>query len=156
MTNKVKVIISVVAIATSFAFGRWSAPEKIKTEIKTVEVEKKTDDKQTDNKDHKTITIIETTKPDGTKTKTTTITDDRDNKSEDKSTDDLSKTTDQTKEVSKSSSPITVSVLAGLDISSPAVPIYGLSITRPILGPITLGVFGMTNRTGGLSVGLTF
>ena len=156
MTTKVKIIICTLVVLTVFAAGRYSAPTKIKTETKIVEVEKKTDDKKSDVKDHKKTTIVETTAPDGTKTKTTTITDDKESKSDDKSTDDTSRTTDQTKEVSKGSSPLSVSLLAGLDISAPGTPIYGLAVSRPILGPVTLGLFGMTNRTGGVSIGLTF
>jgi hypothetical protein len=156
MTNKTRIIVEIIIMAVAFSTGRWLAPEKIKTEIKTVEVEKKTDDKQEDKQDHKKVTIIETTKPDGTKTKTTTITDDRDDKSDDKSTDNTTTTTDKTKEVTRGSSPLTISFMAGMGIPAPATPIYGLSITRPVLGPVTLGLFGMTNRTGGVSVGLTF
>jgi hypothetical protein len=40
MTTKIKIIIGVVALATAFAVGRWTGPTKIKTEIKTVTVEK--------------------------------------------------------------------------------------------------------------------
>ena len=145
-------VIGVVVLLGAFAAGRWSAPEKVK--IQTVTVEKKTDDKKSDTEDHKKITVTETTKPDGTKTKTTVITDDRNTKTEDKSTDDTTKT--MTKEVDKSTSKVTISMLAAENLSSPSIPIYGVAITKPILGPLTVGIFGFQNSMAGVSVGLTF
>jgi hypothetical protein len=152
MTTKQLIIIGVVLLLTAFAVGRWSAPEKVK--IQTVTVEKKTDDKQTAIDDHKVTTITETDKPDGTKVKKTVISDNKDTHIEDKKTDDLTQTT--TKETEKSSSKVTISALAALNVTKPGLPIYGASITRPILGPITVGLFGLQNGTAGVSVGLTF
>lgn len=156
LTNRDVAIYAGAALVLAFAAGRWTGPVTVKTEIKTVEVEKKTDDKQTNTDDHKKATIVETTKPDGTKTKTTTITDDRDSKTDDESTDNLNKTTDQTKEITKSKSPLSISLLAAANITAPGTPIYGLAIQRPILGPITLGIFGLSDKTAGVSIGLTF
>jgi len=155
-SNKSVVILVCIGLLVAFASGRWSAPDKIKTVVQTVTVEKKTDEKKTDTSDHKRYTTIETTKPDGTKTKTTTITDDRDIKSIDQSTDNTSTTQTKSKEVDKSSSKFTALFLAGLNITSPGIPIYGVSVSRNLLGPIVVGVFGMTNKTAGLSIGLTF
>jgi len=152
MTTKQIVIISIVVIAAAFAFGRWSAPEHVK--IQTVEVEKKTDDKKVVVDDNKKTTITETDKPDGTKTKVTVITDNKNSKSEDKSTDDTTKTV--SKEIDKSSSKVTISMLAGASLTKLGTPIYGGAISRPILGPITVGVFGFQNGVAGVSVGLTF
>lgn len=154
--NKTLIIVSSMLLIVSFAAGRFFAPEKVRVETKTVEVDKKTDDKQSDVKDHKKITIVEKSGPDGTKTKTTTITDDKENSTADHSTDSTSKYSDTTKEVSKSHSPVSVSLLASDNISAPAPPVYGLAIQRPVLGPLTLGIFAFTNRTGGVSIGLTF
>ena len=152
MSTKQMLIIGAVALLTAFAVGRWSAPEKVK--IQTVEVEKKTEDKKVNIDDHKVTTIVETDKPDGTKTKTTVITDNKDTKVVDKKTDDTTKTT--TKEIDKSSSNVTISALAAINITSPGLPIYGASVTKPILGPITVGIFGFQNGMAGASVGLTF
>jgi hypothetical protein len=152
MTTKTMVIIGAVALLTAFAAGRWSAPQKVK--IQTVEVEKKTDDKKVDKDDHKVTVITEVDQPNGTKTKTTTIKDDSDTKVVDKKTDDT--TTKTTIDVEKSSSKVTISALAALNVTKPGLPIYGASITRPLLGPVTMGVFGLQNGTAGVSVGLTF
>lgn len=152
MTTKQILIVCALALVTAFAVGRWSAPEKVK--IQTVTVEKKTEDKQVAIDDHKLTTITETDKPDGTKVKTTVISDNKDTKVDDKKTDDLSQTT--TKETEKSSSKVTISLLGAVDLSDPTSPTYGLSITRPILGPITLGIFGLQDKVVGMSIGLTF
>ena len=152
MNTKQIIIAGALALVVAFAFGRWSAPEKIK--IQTVEVEKKTDDKTAAVDDHKITTITETDKPDGTKTKTTVIADQKSTNTTDKSTDDTTKT--MSKEIDKSTSKVTISMLAGTNITSPTSLMYGASITKPILGPITVGIFGFQNGTIGTSVGLTF
>lgn len=152
MTTKQILIISAIALATAFAFGRWSAPEKVK--IQTVEVEKKVDDKKTAVDDHKLTTITETDKPDGTKVKTTVIADDRNTKVDDKSVDTSAKT--ETKEIDRSSSKVTVSFLGGIAIASPYLPTYGVAVTKPVVGPLTIGLFGFQNGLIGASLGLTF
>lgn len=152
MTTKQMLIIGSIALLGAFACGRWLAPTKVIT--KTVEVEKKTDDKTVDTNRDKLTTITETDKPDGTKVKTTTISDVTATKLEDKSTDDTLKET--SKEVDRDSAKVTVSLLAGVKLSGPSTPVYGLAITKPILGPITVGLFGFQNGTVGGSVGLTF
>ena len=108
MLNRTIYVGIFVALLAAFAAGRWMAPTKTITQ--TVEVDKKTDDKNTDAKDNTKTTIVETTKPDGTKTTTTVITDDKDTKTSDKTTDDLSLT--KSKEVDHSVSKVTVSLLA--------------------------------------------
>src|SRR5271165_6320549 len=102
MSQEIKLgaIIFFVALAVGFGFGRWSAPQSVKTETKTAET------KDTDKTDHKKVTVIETKKPDGTDTKTTVITDDSDTKTAD------NKSSDTTKDVEKSKSRLTVSALA--------------------------------------------
>src|SRR5258706_14382864 len=98
MDRKYKYGIAGVAVLGAFALGRYTVPEKVRIETKTVEVEKKTTDKTTDIKKEKrkktTITTI--THPDGTKETSTVITDDVDidiGKKE-KDTADSSTTTD--------------------------------------------------------------
>lgn len=156
LTAKTKIILVIVIVISAYTFGRWSAPEKVRTETKIVEVEKKTDNKKTDVNDHKKVTIVEVDSPDGTKKKTTTITDDRNSQIDDTSTDDISKTADETKEITKSSSKLTISMLASTNLSAPAVPIYGLMIQKELVGPITVGIFGLQDKSAGMSIGLTF
>lgn len=153
MDTKQKATIALIAIVAAFAFGRFSAPEKIKIETKIVEVERKTSESETDR--HKESTTTEVTRPDGTKEKTTTTTEDTNRKSA--STDDTNKNTEITKEVTKSGSPVTIQALAAVNVTSLAAPIdYGMSISRPLLGPITVGIFGFSSGKVGFGIGLTF
>lgn len=156
MNLQTKIGIAAALLAAAFAFGRWSAPTKIKTETKIVEVEKKTEEtKKDENKNKKTTTHTKVS-PDGTR-ETTTTTVETDRKSTDRSrTDDKSTTQVITKEVEKSKSYVTISALAGMSFKDLTTPFYGGSLSKPVLGPITLGVWGLTNGTGGVSIGLTF
>lgn len=147
---KTKIILIVLALLASYGFGRWSAPEKIKT----------TDTTKTDvNRDkHKKTTITETEKPDGTKEKKTTITEDTETT---KKVDN-----EKTSEITRASAKVTISALAGTGINlqpgGPTLtPVFGLSMSKPILGPITvgvwgIGVYGFGGGAAGASVGLTF
>ncbi|MFN9955213.1 MAG: hypothetical protein ACK55I_19125, partial [bacterium] len=47
-----------------------------------------------------------------------------------------------------------ISVLAGSSV--PINGVLGVSATKSVLGPITVGAWGLTNGTAGLSVGLNF
>lgn len=47
-----------------------------------------------------------------------------------------------------------VSLLGGYDFQQKEL-IYGLSITKEVYGPLTVGVFGLNNKTAGLSVGIS-
>ena len=159
MTTKAKVGIAAVALLTAFAFGRVSAPVKVKTEVKTVEVEKKTDKVDTQRDKHQKTVITEVTKPDGTKEKTTTIIQDSSTDQKRTDSDSIAKTETQTKEVTRGSSPVTVSFLAGANLSTgpgPSTLVYGGAITHPVLGPVTIGIWGFTNATFGASLGLSF
>jgi len=152
MTTRLKVLLSILIILTSYAIGRWSSPEKVKIETHTVEVEKKQDEEV--SKDHKITTIVVTTHIDGTKTTTTTIADDK--YTDDKSSDVVHSTTDTEKETTYSSSKTTVSALVGVNLTKAALPDYGLGVSKPVLGPVTIGVFGFKSGEIGASVGLTF
>lgn len=162
MTNKQKIIGAVCVLALTFAMGRYSVPTSVKEETKTAETDKKSENKNTDtDKDEHTKTIIvESVKPDGTKEKTTTITDDKvqDTKVSDITVADAIKTNDQVKEVTRGNSRLTISALAGAKVSfsDPIVPAYGAMISKDLIGPINVGVFGFSNGFGGVSLGLTF
>ncbi len=149
--NKYKVGAVVVGLTTAFAFGRYSVPEKIKIETKVVEVEKKVVTVVRDK--HKNTKIVDVVKPDGSKETTTTVIEDTvtDRKSKETGTTNAASSSETTKGDSK----VTISALGGYDLNSSKL-VYGLSLTKPILGPIALGVFGLSNKTLGFSLGLTF
>lgn len=158
MSNKYWGIALALGLTVSFAIGRFTAPESIKTE--TVKTEDKTQNKDVvvDQQKHKQTTTTETVKPDGTKETTTVTTEDTntDKKSDTVTTDNVSEIT--TKEVIKDTSKLSVSLLTGVNISSGSQfkMIYGGHITKNMLGPITGGIWVMTDGTGGVSLGLSF
>lgn len=157
METRAKVLVVAAVVLISYAFGRWSAPDHVRIETKTVEIEKKTTDSDTNRNKHLKTTVTETDSPDGTKTKTTVTTVDTDTEKKTHSTDDIAKTSDTVKETDKGAK-VTLAALAGasLSLSGSSPLIYGGIIAKPVLGPITLGVWGLSNATGGLALGVTF
>lgn len=155
MTTKVKITIFIVSLLVSFAGGRWLAPIKIKTEIKTIEVEKKTSDLNQDKDKHLKTTVTEITKSDGTKIKTSVTTDDTSTHTDIIKTDDSERFTDKTKEVTRSSSRTNLYLFGGYDFT-PKSPVYGGMVSRDVLGPISIGVWGLSDLTFGASVGISF
>lgn len=157
--SKTQVAVAIAALLTAFAVGRYSLPEKIKIVTNTVEVEKKTEKKTVEADKHKTTTTKEVVKPDGTKETTTTVVEDTTRNSNTDSTTDKNKSAQSDSETTYGSSKVTVSALAGAKLGFPPTEgtlVYGGSITKPILGPITVGIWALSNATGGASIGLTF
>lgn len=155
MDTKYKVGIAVVVVLASFAAGRFLTPEKVRIETKIVEVEKKVDTEDKKNDTHKHTVIVKKTNKDGTSTTTTDVTyeDKTETKKNDVVTDN--KSTDRTKEVTSGSSRVTLSALVGVSVTT-GLPVYGASLSKPVLGPLTLGIWGLNNGTCGGSVGFTF
>lgn len=156
MGNKTKVIIAAVALLGAFAAGRWAAPEKVKVEKVIVEVEKKTSEKDAKKSTKKTTTTTKITHPDGRIEESTTVVEETVRESSKSETTDKGKTESETTEITRSSSRVTVSGLGAFSLSNGSGPIYGASITKPILGPITVGAFYLTPGILGGSLGLTF
>lgn len=160
LNMKQKVIAGVVVVIISFCAGRATVSETIKTDIKTTEQDKKQDvvatDTQTDK--HKTTTVVESTKPTGEKQVTTTVVEDTtiNHKTDTTQVDTSSNTSDSKKEVIKGATKTNISALAGLNINGGLTPAYGIAVTHEILGPLTIGAFGLSTGVGGLSVGISF
>ena len=140
MTTTTKIIIAIIALITSFAIGRFMAPERVKTVIHTVEVEKIVVQIK-----HEVQTI--TVKPDGTST-TTTVTDTNTNSHTD------SNIADTSREVPVNKNIVSISALIGTKVFPFSDRVYGASISKNIVGPIRLGVFGLSDKTFGMSLGL--
>ncbi len=135
MTIKEKVlgIVAILALASSFEAGVHSV------DISTSKVD-------TINIDHKKTTIVVVKKPDGSSTTTETI-------------DEKSKTkTDAISQIPvKTNQKTNISVLVGNDFSRSVVkPIYGISVNRELIGPVTVGAYGLTSGIIGLSIGVNF
>lgn len=152
MTPSKKLLVISILVGLAVLGKMSCAP--IKTEVKTAETTTKVEQTKTDTDRHKETTTTETVKPDGTKETTTKVVEDTTRKTLTKDSETDKKTSDIVKD---SSSKISLSLLVGADahnLFSP--PVYGLSLTKPVLGPITAGIWGLSNLTFGVSVGLTF
>lgn len=151
-------VSALVLLAIGAIGGKYAASSGTKTEIKTTEQDKtKTDIAQIEN-DDKDITIDEIKLPDGTiQTKTHIV--DKDHKETNTKIDQsISKTSDTI--VTSSKTDWDVSLLASMshngDNFIPGEVSYGLHIERRILGPFKVGIFAISNRTYGISVGASF
>lgn len=155
MDIKKKIAIIIVLCVTSYAVGRYGTPTKIVT--KTVEVEKKifVENKKENIVDHSKKKVVVVQKPDGTKVTTITVKSDIDTNQQtsEKELTDIK----ISKESSKiyDSSKVTLSALAGFDFRLGQM-VYGGMVSKPVLGPFTLGAFMLSTPIVGLSVGLTF
>lgn len=162
MRTRYKIIGVIILIIVSYAFGRYSAPAKVTEEDKTKIIDKGKTDKTTDiNKStHKETKTEVVTNPDGTKKETTTVTEDT-NANVNKNTsivNNKTTTEDKTKETISNTNKTTLSALAGTNVLhfGDFTPVYGGHVTHEVLGPISVGAFGLTNGTAGVSVGLSF
>lgn len=155
-----RIIFVAVSLLVAFAFGRFTTPVKIKTVVKTVTVTKDVNknENQSDKNTHKKVVQKEIDKPDGTKEIDTTTTEETDQSNKNKS-ETVAKTDhsqEQEKEVAKGSGRLTLSVLGGVNLHDIGSPLLGLAVTKSILGPITIGAWGLNDNTIGVSVGLDF
>ena len=153
MTTKTKVAVVLVVAVLGYAAGRYTTPVKVVE--KRVEVEKVVKNTDVDKEQRKETTKTTVTRPDGTtETKETTVTDTK-KKTETEVVTDRRVSTE--KEVTFDSKKVTISLMLGSTLTSPFMPpVYGLSATKPILGPLTVGGWGLSTGVFGLSLGVTF
>ncbi len=162
MTRTTKTVLVSVSLVTAFAFGRWAAPEKVKIETRTVEIERKdsTVQKEQDQNRRKETTKTEVTKPDGTVEKTEKIVETADtHKETDRKDTTIAETaTETSKEVTRGTTKITIAAMAGVDLDTSHGHLmwYGGTISKPVIGPITIGVWYLTAPAAGATIGLTF
>lgn len=139
-----KGITAVIIIIGSYAAGRYS-----------VEVDK-TVATSTDSEHIREViqvhTVTTTSKePNGQQTSTTTTDSTAKIKQQDTKTQEVTTTTPV------QSKGLNVSIMVAptsLDLRSPLT--YGIVVTKQIIGPLTVGAFGLTNSTVGLTVGVNF
>lgn len=152
---KTKFIIAAIALVVAFAFGRYTTPTKTITEIKTVEVEKKSTENDLDKSRHKETKTTETVKPDGTKTTTTDIIDDINVSKRTTTEEDKFKSVDDKKTVVKGGSVVSLSMLGGFSVNEKK-EVLGAAVSKEVLGPISVGGFYLNNNVFGGSVGINF
>lgn len=132
-----KVMLGLGLTALVYMAGVMTAKNYIKPNIIV-----KTDTKVLDH----TVTVIKTVKePNGVVETTTTVDDDKTT-----SIDTLSKIQDPTKDT-------TIALSYGMDFSDTIPrPVYGVQASKKFIGPLSLGVYALTNKTIGLSIGYSF
>lgn len=143
MTLKTKIILLLIALATSFAFGRYSVPASI--EKKTEKVEDKIVDRDT----HQKTTTTTIKKPNGEIDETTVTENDTTSKLIDVK-DSIS-----TEKIESKKPMVNVSILGAHDFKN-RQDAYGASVSKEFIGPITLGAFGLTSGVLGITIGLNF
>jgi len=140
MSAKAKALIVALVFAIGLGVGRYSNDRPASETRKVVSDVQKEQDKVTEKK----TTIVK--EPTG-KTVTTIV--------EETHTVAKQETKTKSQDTIKASPQLQVSVLAGIDLKT-GLPTYGVAASKQFIGPITLGVFGLTNRTVGVSIGMTF
>lgn len=125
-----KSLISVVLVVGIFLAGFLTSKYYYKDRNNT-----ETTDEHTKTK------IIRITDPDGTKKEIITI--DEHDKS-------------KTKTVVTPKTNVSLLIVKDYSKHDNSGPEYGVSMTREVLGPVTIGVFGLTNKTIGISIGYNF
>lgn len=153
---KYLVIGSFVLFLVGTACGYFALPAKVVTKTETKVVTQIVKDTSQDKENHLKVVIVEEKKPDGTVVTTTTKTQDTDTKTntDTKINKDQDTTTD--KEVMYAKNSLTINALAATQIGDTSGVLWGLQVTRKLIGPIQIGVFGLTNRTLGGSLGISF
>lgn len=136
----------ILAVVTAFALGRSSVHQP---EVKSSQQDTKKEVTDENKDTVKKTTIVKN--KDGSET--TVIDEHTTDKSHDAMTDN-----------SKSSSAVipqkvgmlNVSALVSIDTQNRWTHSYGASVSKQVLGPISVGLFGLTNGTVGASIGLSF
>lgn len=146
-----KGLIAISVLALTFAFGRYSVKQVASKDVLKNTIMDSTIEKAKDV--HTVTTVTTTVNPKTHAQVTTTVTDTE----ADTHTDIQTNTkTDIKTDIKYTSQPRTnISGLVGIDFRT-SKPVYGGSATRQILGPISVGVWGLSNASGGVSIGVSF
>lgn len=149
MTTKYKIIVSIVVVLTSFAFGRYSAPKV--PDSHTVTDTKVDDKKDTDQVEHKKTVIVQ--EPSGVITTTITDLEQTDTKEDTQTQAHVDATVTAPK-----TSTLNLSALAATHFTGANAfkPLYGVSVSKQIIGPVRTGIWALTDGTIGVSIGLDF
>lgn len=150
---KLILIVTLALGGLAFAAGRFMTPTKVE-KVEVVKEVVKWKERQSEDKD-KVIIEVETVYPDGTRKIERKIVDkgklriDVEGESE--------KEKENTVVVENKKPDWMVSGLAGVGLKEKGLNgVYGAHVQRRVIGPVHVGGFGMTNGSGGLSVGISF
>lgn len=142
--KKIVYVYAAVVLVGAYAADRYFARPKTTTQVITTDTTKKTETKQ---RTHTTIVK----RPDGTEVTTVDTTTDT-------TTDEREHSREVTKvvESSQNKKNLNVSLLVSYDLTQPGIPDIGISVSKEIIGPVTVGAWGMRSGVVGLSVGINF
>lgn len=149
MSLKYKIIGGAVFTLLVFTLGRYSVSSPT---IKTTEDQTIASNTDKDKDTHKQTTTTTVEEPNGEKKTTTTTNEDIISTTH--KTEDVATHLEQTITPPKTNT-LNVSALAATSFSE-LKPLYGLSVTKQVIGPITAGAFGLNNGIVGISLGLSF
>lgn len=159
MTDKTKIILSVISLAVAFAVGRYSSNEA-ETKVMKESIVSKTNTVEQEQKDKSvhevTKTVSKKAKDGSSVTMTTTDMTTEVKDKDQKEVDTIKKEDKLVTDTKKPGSRLNISVLASINLAAPKVPTVGLLVSKEILGPVTAGVFGYSNSVIGFSLGLDF
>lgn len=137
MNIRILALTAFISLAVGAALDRYLSPPLVKTQ----ETSKET----TKNNIETVIKVVR--QANGTEESTTTIIDHT-----------VSKVADS--KVTEAPAPrknLNVSALVGNDFSRGVFKVvYGVSVSKEVLGPVTVGIYGLTSGTVGVSIGLNF
>jgi hypothetical protein len=136
--------IAAVALIVGAAGAYGLMPKKVEIKEKIVQV-KVSDTERTRDRD---VVRVREKRPDGTEVVRTEI---KDRTTESSQTEERSES-EKSKVVERGSG----LAVYGLVKGPLGAPEYGAMVSKKLLGPLSLGAFGFTDRTYGLSIGLEF
>jgi len=174
--NKSKIIVGLGALIVGLAFGRYAAPEKTKVVVEEIEIEKiievekkiyiKEEVKKTASKTNTRTKKV--TKPDGTiieekveSQEDVTFADTTQKEGSENTSLKESVSTNKTEKiVNYDKKKFKVSLLMSTNYEESALSVpdlnYGVHATYNFFGPVSVGVFGLTSKEAGLSLGIEF
>lgn len=150
MTKRPLLLIGLVALV-SFLIGKHSTPDRVKieTKIETKYVERSQETKARD-KDQVTTRI---TKPNGTIFERTRLV--SSTRTEKTSAIQADTKAETVKVIENRINPVHVSLLVGVPLTELEKGfVYGAQISKTLIGPFTLGVFGFLDARLGISIGI--
>lgn len=166
MSSRAVAALAGLLLVGAFLAGRASAPESVRVETRTLGVHAKSESEiraegvSAEHASHREVLVTELVRPDGTRKTTTRTVTDRQAKNASSSLAESVTSEANVKETlslkessAQAGRSLEISLLAGTGISLGSLT-YGLHVSRPFLGPLTLGLWGVSNGVAGVSLGI--
>ena len=144
MKLQYKILIGVAALAVSFGIGYYATPTKIKENVRIEYKDSKVEVKT------KIVYRDKITKPDGTIIE-------KEVEKEDTNTEEKSEGSVATEKISVKDSGLVLGVLGIIDVDKPTDGVkYGLSVSKRVLGAVTVHGIVTTDKQIGAGIGWSF